>query len=520
MSEAAALQSQTTKAVPSNSNSLLVQRKCACGGSSGLTGSCSGCEKKKLLGQPLQTKLRINEPGDAYEQEADRVAEQVMRMADASVNPEAPPMRAAPLVQRRAAGTSGAGIVAAPPVVQDVLASPGQPLDAETRDFFEPRFGHDFGHVRVHSDAKAAESARAVNAMAYTAASHIVFEQYAPRTTGGNSLLAHELTHVVQQAASSLDVSERIYPSCAMRTGKGMRLIDPSAQPKVGPTRFLQRKLLVNSPAEPIPNPTGDGVVQTNADSVLQFIQQLCAEGSTTVKDGEVKNSYCDSYLAWPYLSLETPTSCRCVCELIDSKHVWEIKVDDRQGPETEPTSQQDVFSKHEPIGPTQPGVETKSSGRGSGGVVRIPSPNSPRAWGTSKESGQLEITQSWLLLGHELCGHAWLMSKGEASEEDEASRGKGGHKEAIAIENKLREEHSLEPRSTFLGPFCGESFSVPREKVQAGQDLPSLRNLEGSRDPETQKPYVDLCYDWRVSSGKCDKSEPKKDCLSKTVKM
>jgi hypothetical protein len=111
-------------------------------------------------------------------------------------------------------------------------------------------------------------------------------------------------------------------------------------------------------------------------------------------------------------------------------------------------------------------------------------------------------------------------MSKGEASEEDEASRGKGGHKEAIAIENKVREEHNLEPRSTFLGPFCGESFSVPREKVQAGQDLPSLRNLEGSRDPETQKPYVDLCYDWRVSSGKCDKSEPKKDCLSKTVKM
>ena len=80
MSEAAALQSQTTRAVPSNSNSLLVQRKCACGGSSGLTGSCSGCEKKKLLGQPLQTKLRVNEPGDAYEQEADRVAEQVMRV--------------------------------------------------------------------------------------------------------------------------------------------------------------------------------------------------------------------------------------------------------------------------------------------------------------------------------------------------------------------------------------------------------------------------------------------------------
>ena len=67
MSEAVALQTQTTKAPPSNFHSLLVQHKCACGGSSGMTGSCSDCEKKKLLGKPLQTKLRINEPGDQYE---------------------------------------------------------------------------------------------------------------------------------------------------------------------------------------------------------------------------------------------------------------------------------------------------------------------------------------------------------------------------------------------------------------------------------------------------------------------
>ncbi len=64
----------------------MLQRKCACGGSSGLTGSCSECEKKKLVGQSLQTKLRINQPGDQYEQEADRVAEQVMRMADSEFN--------------------------------------------------------------------------------------------------------------------------------------------------------------------------------------------------------------------------------------------------------------------------------------------------------------------------------------------------------------------------------------------------------------------------------------------------
>ena len=58
---------------------MVLQRKCACGGSAGLAGKCSECQSQQLLGKPLQTKLRINEPGDKYEQEADRVAAQVMR---------------------------------------------------------------------------------------------------------------------------------------------------------------------------------------------------------------------------------------------------------------------------------------------------------------------------------------------------------------------------------------------------------------------------------------------------------
>src|SRR5271157_4589128 len=90
---------------------------------------------------------------------------------------------------------------AIPPIVDEVLRSPGQPLDAGTRAFMEPRFGHDFSKVRVHTDAKAAESAQAVQAHAYTVGSDMVFgaAQYAPGTAAGNSVLAHELTHVVQQ---------------------------------------------------------------------------------------------------------------------------------------------------------------------------------------------------------------------------------------------------------------------------------------------------------------------------------
>lgn len=348
----------------------LLQRKCACGGSSGLMGSCANCEKKKLLGRPLQTKLRINEPVDEYEQEADRVADLVMRMpidraafsqqspdqlvhrglswadgllsraageASAPVgdqpasdgaapkdgstdgggsrcpswrnDPESISKRAAEtyvqhditptsqatvqkirceppisngnygcfvhfndgLVVRvivratdivvgmdpgqiatetppaatplcfydyhcpdgflvltkrecRSAKAPAPGGSAAPPAVaqrkvapetspsdgslssvQHVLASPGRPLDASTREFFAARFGHDFGEVRIHDDATAAASARGVRALAYTVGKDVVFGagQYSPGTKSGRHLLAHELTHVIQQRGGS-----------------------------------------------------------------------------------------------------------------------------------------------------------------------------------------------------------------------------------------------------------------------------------------------------------------------------
>jgi outer membrane protein OmpA-like peptidoglycan-associated protein len=89
-----------------------------------------------------------------------------------------------------------------PPIVHDVLNSSGQPLDAGTRAFMEPRFGHDFSGVRVYTDARAAESARSVNALAYTVGRNVVFGtgQYAPGTSEGQRLLAHELTHTIQQS--------------------------------------------------------------------------------------------------------------------------------------------------------------------------------------------------------------------------------------------------------------------------------------------------------------------------------
>jgi hypothetical protein len=116
-------------------------------------------------------------------------------------------------LRRKAAAPFGAE---APPIVYDVLRSSSQSLDATTRRFFESRFGHDFSQVQVHTDAKAAESVDAVDAHAYTVGHHIVFDarRYRPNSAAGQRLLAHELTHVVQQGGK-------------MPTGNQLRVADP-----------------------------------------------------------------------------------------------------------------------------------------------------------------------------------------------------------------------------------------------------------------------------------------------------
>ncbi len=108
------------------------------------------------------------------------------------------------MIQRAAVNSGPMNENGVPSIVHNTLSSPGQPLDAGTRAFMEPRFGYDFSQVRVHTDARAAESARAVNALAYTVGRDVVFGegQYEPETSEGKRLLAHELTHVVQQSTS------------------------------------------------------------------------------------------------------------------------------------------------------------------------------------------------------------------------------------------------------------------------------------------------------------------------------
>jgi uncharacterized protein DUF4157 len=118
-------------------------------------------------------------------------------------------------LQRRAAHPSSP--VAVPPIVHDVLSSPGRPLDAGTRGFMESRFGRDFSHVRVHDDARAAASARAVDAHAYTVGENIFFatDRYDPQSAPGRRLLAHELAHTVQQHGLQRSTTGVSMPSSA-----------------------------------------------------------------------------------------------------------------------------------------------------------------------------------------------------------------------------------------------------------------------------------------------------------------
>jgi hypothetical protein len=144
----------------------------------------------------LHRKLALGQVNDGFEVEADRIAGHVAGGAA----PVA--LRSPPVVQRAPSGGPSNGEV--PAIVGEVLSASAQPLDRQTRSFMEQRFGHDFGHVRVHLDAKAADSAKSVQAQAYAVGSHVVFGagRYAPDTEEGRRLIAHELTHVVQQTGT------------------------------------------------------------------------------------------------------------------------------------------------------------------------------------------------------------------------------------------------------------------------------------------------------------------------------
>jgi hypothetical protein len=145
----------------------------------------------------LQRKLMVGPVSDPIEAEADAAARQVMRASPAGGG--------RPSLQGDA-GIARSTHMEAPPIVHDVLRSAGQPMDEGTRHFMEPRFGTEFGQVRVHVGERPAASAQAVDARAYATGQDIVFGagEYQPHSTAGRELIAHELAHIVQQRGAPM----------------------------------------------------------------------------------------------------------------------------------------------------------------------------------------------------------------------------------------------------------------------------------------------------------------------------
>ncbi len=188
---------------------------------------------------PIQPQLKIGAPNDKYEQEADRVADEVMRMPESQVQRQVEPMEEeeemvqtqpiADTIQRKCAAceeeetlqrmemeeeeeetlqtkTQGGGVSAVMPGIQSGISrlrqGGGVALPASTRSFMESRFGHDFTGVKVHTDSQAANLSRSVNARAFTVGRDVFFNkgEFQPNTSSGMRLLAHELTHTLQQS--------------------------------------------------------------------------------------------------------------------------------------------------------------------------------------------------------------------------------------------------------------------------------------------------------------------------------
>jgi hypothetical protein len=406
----------------------LLQRKCDCGTHTMGAAKCSGCSKERqtTLQRSATSRNRTNSPNHGV-----------------------------------------------PPIVHEVLRSSGQPLDSNTRAFMEPRFGHDFSRVRVHTDARAAESAREVNALAYTVGRDVVFGrgQYAPGTSGGLHTLAHELTHALQQGGSNRTVqpkpgvagegSEYQSRQVAGQAGSGtLKIGEPgdafereadstaaavmsTGEPRLtdgqsgaGTLRrltapLLQRRLVVN-PANFAPLPAGQ---QGPPDRLTHAVQNLLADtcpaggflvNATTGVVTPGTNTFCTSHP--PLLAgvreadqTSTPVGCGCICDVIASGQTSTIAY--RAG-----------------------GPETEAVGGTTG-----TSPASPTVNVDPTFQGQYSINGKWvdvpfyLLLAHELCGHALSLMQGT---QVPAGPGPVGgtpphERRAVDVERQIAGEHN-----------------------------------------------------------------------------
>jgi hypothetical protein len=394
-------------------------------------------------------------------------------------------------VQRQPAGSGATD----PSVVHEVLRSAGQPLDPAVRADLEGHLRHDFSNVRVHHGGRASESARMLNARAYTAGSHVVFDdgEFRPGSSSGRALLAHELTHVVQQSSASTTTASSsqglaVDPDPALEAEaraaeKGVA--SASARVARSGASSIQRRIQVAGPDRIPPHLTRttmtpadvaatppELVGQTAGAVVTRLLNRLCPSGGWQVdSSGMVTGSqgFCggDAQAAAPQV-----TGCGCLCELTSGGslnvqlHVTDRSVDTTGAPADPPlrTRGEGMATTDLRIAAGQRVYQVAISGRNnvSGSVRGRGDTGAP----ADTLGHQALRDPPWLILGHEMCGHVRKDLSQPSAKHFKHTMSEDYDTSALDVENALRREQSTATDN--LGIRFGE-FRDPSGDLHRG---------------------------------------------------
>ena len=369
---------------------LGIQRKCDS------LGACANCTKPWQGDQYLQRKVTVGPARDVFEQEADQVAEQVMRIPGLTrQEPQNPTATTNVRIQRRVTPMAKTHSTALDITLPN---NGGQPLSQSTRQYMEPRFGTDFSHVRVHSNQAARDTASQIQAKAFTSGPNIWLGKGAQEND--TRLMAHELTHVVQQDNRYSHISD------------------------------IQRTVEVTPDA-------------TAADDILSQFRFLCSDVNFDRKGTTITG---DS-------SSIATKSCECISDVVgDPDRIYTIDVvsiTNTPAPET----LHDGSKVTIPIPSTGP-----STLPGVNPTITMPSSKgSAMDFGLFKADGSAFVAPNWRILAHEICGHSRLNQSYAGSKGN-----RPGHDKTIDTENTIAGEHGGEVRGHFADTRQGESFHNP----------------------------------------------------------
>lgn len=263
-----------------------------------------------------------------------------------------------------------------------------------------------------------------------------------------------------------------------------------SPAPQQPGTTMVQTKMQVLKPDDKIPNPTGAGAVQTNGETVISYLNEICKDANPTLSSGDISidTSFCtgtatgaDGKPVSKIQQSKTPAGCSCICEMAASPNAFKIVIDDTADPNTHADDLKLARTT------------------GTGATITVRSPNGESIQTLSK-SGNLQTMPPWLVLAHELCGHASFMNKGKSMDDfiGNAIVGRGAHTPTIDIENKIRSEHGIEARGTHRDPCCGGDIDGIFQGTTATTCKDFLKTPKAQtllKDPDT---VLFECKKWR----------------------